>query len=71
MGLVTLFSTVRGYTSVAILDPVTLQALMKQINSNLEDSYSRKGEIKSGPKKIGHILKCTFNKKSTIFAPSL
>ena len=27
--------------------------------------------IKSGAKKIGHILKCAFNKKSTIFAQSL
>ena len=45
MGLVTIFSTVRGYTS-AILDPITLQALMKQINRNLEDSYDRRGELK-------------------------
>ena len=25
-------------------------------------------DIKSGPKKIGHMLKCAFTKKSTIFA---
>ena len=27
--------------------------------------------LESGAKKIGHILKCAFNKKSTIFAQSL